>query len=239
MNKTFVSMIVLGVVAFNSATFATGHERAQAEPWTPATLFSTLQGMPKGDIQRGKELHNDMFCASCHGVAGEAQTHNWPALNGQRAEYTYKMLLDYQDGRRHEDKRADIMVEVAQFLTKQQMADLAMFYAAQDLPKPREHGLSDEEFKRADRIARKGDPSRLLTPCASCHGVSGEGGINETPALAGQQPDYFIRTMRAYRDGQRDNDVNKGMSQFAKHLSDEDIRVLAYYYASIDGETKK
>jgi len=239
MKKTFVSMAMLSVVAFSSATLAASHERAKAEPWTPGTLSSTLNSMPKGDIQRGKKLHNDMFCASCHGVVGESITHNWPALNGQRAEYTYKMLLDYQDGRRHEDKRADIMVEVAQFLTKQQMADLAVFYAAQDLPDPRVQGLSEQEFKHADRIARQGDPTRLLTPCASCHGVNGEGGINETPALAGQQPDYFIRTMRAYRDGQRNNDVYKGMSQFAEYLSDEDIRILAYYYASLDGETKK
>jgi cytochrome c553 len=41
-------------------------------------------------------------------------------------------------------------------------------------------------------MVSKGDPTRLLTACASCHGVNGLGGTNETPALAGQVKDYFI-----------------------------------------------
>ncbi|MFP4273378.1 MAG: c-type cytochrome [Halothiobacillaceae bacterium] len=223
---------VVGLVLAGGAQ-AADQERAAAEPWTPGTWMNALQAMPDGDVRRGENIHTEMFCASCHGARGESVSDNWPALNGQRAEYSYKMLLDYKDGRRHEDERADIMIEVAQFLTEQDMADLAAFYADQPLPEPRERTMDAEQFEQVDKLVRQGDPTRLLTPCAACHGAKGEGGINETPALAGQVPDYFIRTMKAYRDGLRTNDVNKGMSQFAKPLTDEEIRLLAEYYASM------
>lgn len=230
--RNTLTAIVAGL-ALASGVQAADHGRAAAEPWTPGAWMNALQSMPDGDVRRGEQLHGNMFCASCHGARGESVSDNWPALNGQRAEYTYKMLLDYKDARRQEDGRADIMVEIAQFLSEQDMADLAAFYADQPLPEPRARTLDDEQFTQADKLVRQGDPTRLLTPCAACHGAKGEGGINETPALAGQVPDYFIRTMKAYRDGLRSNDVNKGMSQFAKPLTDEEIRLLAEYYASM------
>jgi cytochrome c553 len=48
--------------------------------------------------------------------------------------------------------------------------------------------------------------------------------------LAGMESSYFVRAMHAYRDGLRVNDVSKGMSQFAKHLTDAEINALATYY---------
>ncbi|MGB9670307.1 MAG: c-type cytochrome [Halothiobacillaceae bacterium] len=184
--------------------------------------------MPKGDAGRGKQLHGDLFCASCHGVAGEATTANWPSLQGQRAEYTYKMLLDYKSKRRNEDERAAIMVHVAQLMSEQDMADLAAFYAGQALPAM--HGGKDNAV--AEKLVRHGDPTRLVTPCAACHGLQGQGGVNETPALAGMTPEYFERTMKLYRNGQRHNDSMQAMRAFAKPLSDAEIAALARYYAS-------
>ena len=98
------------------------HQRANVA-WTAGSLRTALKDMPKGDVARGKNLHSDMFCASCHGVAGESLSPNWPAINGQRADYTYKMLLDYQSGLREEDGRAGLMNAVAALLSKQDMAD--------------------------------------------------------------------------------------------------------------------
>lgn len=233
-----MSALALGLLGAVSApwTFAaepgnTNHLAGHAQQgtqvkWTPASLRVALSEMPAGDVSKGKVLHNDLFCASCHGVAGEALTPNWPSLAGQRAEYTYKMLLDYHSGLRREDERAGVMNAVAEMLSKQDMADLAAFYAAQSLP-----AAAHAADAATAQLIRRGEPSRLVTPCASCHGLHGQGGINETPALAGLPRDYFIRTMQHYRDGSRHNDALQAMRAFAKPLTDAEIMALADYYA--------
>ncbi len=203
------------------------HTRS-AQPWTPDRLQAALKAMPKGGVSRGKALHSSMLCSSCHGAAGESVSPNWPSLNGQRADYTYKMLLDYQSGLRREDHRAGVMNAVAELLSQQDMADLAAFYAAQPLtPASREGNAATL------KMVRKGDPQRLATPCASCHGLGGQGGINETPALAGLPVTYFVRTMQHYKHGSRHNDAQQAMRAFAKPLSDEEIVQLAHYYAAM------
>lgn len=200
-------------------------KHSNAEPWTPLTWFKTQQTMPEGDVVAGEKLHNSMFCASCHGAKGESLSGNWPALAGQKAAYTYKQLLDYRSGLRHEDHRSAIMVTVAQMLDEQQMADLAAFYQAQPLTNC---NLAE---KVKPTLVKHGDPERLLTPCAACHGAQGQGGVNETTALRSMPREYFIRTMHAFRDGSRHNDTMKGMRQFAMPLTDKEIEELADYYA--------
>ncbi|WP_407275513.1 c-type cytochrome [Halothiobacillus sp. DCM-1] len=223
MNKSLLALALsLGVL---SSAAASGHDPNATVHWTPASWHDSMKNMPKGDVNAGEKLHTSLFCASCHGIKGESMTDNWPSLAGQPAAYTYKQLLDYQSGLRQEDARGHVMFVVAQMLDRQQMADLAAFYAAQ--PQPCPQGLP----KPAPSLVTAGDPKRLITPCAACHGANGQGGINETTALRGMPKDYFIRTMRLFRDGQRHNDVAHGMSQFAKPLTDAEIQRLADYYA--------
>ena len=76
---------------------------------------------------------------------------------------------------------------------------------------------------------RHGDATRLVTACASCHGLHGEG-RGTTPAIAGQTTDYFIRTMRLYHQGERHNDVYNGMRQFSQRLSPAEATLIARYY---------
>jgi cytochrome c553 len=230
MKKTLKSLfIVTPLMAASTLAAAGGHgETVEATKWTPKALRESLAAMPAGDIRRGKEAHDVLYCASCHGEAGVAPSRNYPHLAGQRAEYTYKMLVDYKDYRRDEGGgRAQIMVRLSQILSKQQMADLAAYYDS--LPLPEGNG----EVTETPLLVRKGDTKRLLTPCASCHGVNGEGGKNETPALAGQVKDYFIRTMHTFKERRRDNDTEEGMSQFVHDLTEQEIEALADYYASL------
>lgn len=195
--------------------------------WSPSTWHQAMREMPSGDAARGQELHDQQFCASCHGEHGESLTENWPHLAGQRAEYTYKQLVDYAEHRRREDNRAHIMNTITEGLSEQDMADLAAFYEAQGLPDK----AKPAESHSAHELITVGDPSRLITPCAACHGSNGSGGINESPTLRGQPKTYFVRTMELFRDGKRHNDVAHGMSQFAEPLTDEEIAALADYYA--------
>jgi cytochrome c553 len=210
----------------------------QPTPRTPsvADVRNTLATMPRGDVQRGKELNQSLMCASCHGDAGVAPTQNWASLAGQRAAYTYKSLLDYQTGGRHENPRATLMQVAVKGMSRQDMADVSAYYASLPAVAAPAPELGKAAYAHADRLARRGDPRRLLTPCASCHGAAGQGGINETPALAGQSVGSFVRTMQDYRDGKRVTDANQGMRQFAERLTMEEIRNLAAYYARLGNE---
>ena len=228
MNKTKQSILGAGLLFLSFSTLASGPipHVPEATAWERSDLRAQLSEMT-GDPRRGQQVHGALMCASCHGETGLSPSRNYPHLAGQRAEYTYKQLLDYRDGRRHEGTgQAQIMYKLAQLLDERDMQDLAAFYAAQPLPEAKGPSVP------APELVREGDPDRLITGCASCHGLDGQGGRNETPALAGQEPHYFIRTMRAFREHVRTNDLDEGMAQFAALLSDEEIEALARYYAN-------
>ncbi len=240
-----IAVSVLAVMATTAglsaqATTAEHAPAPVAKTWTTASLRAALQAMPQGNAEAGKKVHDAMFCASCHGATGVAPTQNWPHLAGQKAAYTAKMMLDYQDKRRLEGKRAELMHDLAVMMSPQQISDVAAFYQAQTPPKddgkPRP-GKSTATATARDvpalTLVRKGDKTRLITPCASCHGVVGQGGKQEASALAGQNPLYFVRTLLDYQSGVRHNDSANGMSAFAKKLSRSEIEALAAYYADL------
>lgn len=66
--------------------------------------------------------------------------------------------------------------------------------------------------------------------CVACHGADGIATQAIYPNLAGQQQDYLVLAMKAYRDGERGNDM---MKMFAIDLTDTDIENLAAYYNSL------
>ena len=67
--------------------------------------------------------------------------------------------------------------------------------------------------------------------CQTCHGlVDGLAKLPEAPNLAGQTELYLINSLKAYKSGDRKNDM---MSEIAPTLSDKDIQDVAAYFASI------
>ena len=67
--------------------------------------------------------------------------------------------------------------------------------------------------------------------CQTCHGlVDGLAKLPEAPNLAGQTELYLINSLKAYKSGDRKNDM---MSQIAPTLSDKDVEDVAAYFASI------
>lgn len=67
------------------------------------------------------------------------------------------------------------------------------------------------------------------TPCVACHGIDGNSANPEWPSIAGQHESYFVRQLKAFRAGERQNPL---MSPMAAGLSDEDIADLAAFYSS-------
>lgn len=122
-----------------------------------------------------------------------------------------------------------MMAGLAKPLADQDMVDLAAFYAAQPLPKTKR--AEADSGNETPGLVNRGDGKRLLAPCAACHGRTGEGSIVDVPALAGQQAGYFSSTMQAYKGGKRNNDIYRRMRLIAQQLTDQEIKVLADYYA--------
>lgn len=232
LKQTLLTAALVGATLASSTALSGGHgEKPHATPWSNFALENTLKAMPQGDATRGQEIHTQMMCNACHGEKGESPSRNYASLNGQTAEYTTKMMLDYRDGRRWENyKQANIMVKLAKAMDDQQIADVAAFYASN--PSTVWEIETQPVSAKIDQLIRKGDVSRMITPCASCHGAHGEG-KSITPAIAGQVPEYFVRTMKAYQGKHRKNDVNDGMGQFTHDLTDEEIQALADYYATL------
>lgn len=76
---------------------------------------------------------------------------------------------------------------------------------------------------------------RKAIACQACHGLDGLAKLADAPHLAAQPAPYLERALRAYRGGERRNEV---MSVAARTLSDADIRDLAAYYSAIQIEVK-
>jgi cytochrome c553 len=53
------------------------------------------------------------------------------------------------------------------------------------------------------------------------------------PALAGQSAQYLKETLTAFKSGQRGNDVYRRMRLMAEQLTDQEIDLLAQYYAGL------
>ena len=68
--------------------------------------------------------------------------------------------------------------------------------------------------------------------CVACHGQNGISVSPNWPTLAGQYEDYLRHALNQYRDGTRKNAV---MAQMAAPLTDEDVKLLASYYAGLKG----
>lgn len=75
--------------------------------------------------------------------------------------------------------------------------------------------------------AAKGKAKSVV--CAACHGPAGISSNPMWPNLAGQQEQYLVKQIKAFRDGDRKDPM---MSPMAAALSDDDIANLAAHYAA-------
>ena len=77
--------------------------------------------------------------------------------------------------------------------------------------------------------------------CVSCHGDNFSKPIDPSyPKIAGQYPDYLFAALKAYKDNAnhtwgRSNPVMAGM---AKQFSNAELKSMANYIGSLDGELK-
>ena len=159
-------------------------------------------------------------CAACHGPTGNSTNPQFPVLAGQTARYVYLQLRDFKEGRRE----AATMQPMVQTLSREDMLDLAAFFAAQ---RPLDTG-----FKVDAKKAQRGRAKAEETLCTMCH-LGRFKGQNEIPRVAGQHHDYVVKQLADFKAGRRTNDAGS-MSSVSKTLSDQDMDDLAHFLSSLD-----
>lgn len=189
------------------------------------SLLLPLSAAQAGDPQRGQELSQS--CAACHQADGNSVNPEWPKLAGQHPKYTTKQLQDYKSERRVNS----LMLGQVANLDKQDMRDLAAFYAEQSISS----GTADEEVvERGEQIYRGGIPSQNVAACIACHGPNGNGNPEAMfPAVAGQHAQYSADQLRYFRSGDRANDNGRMMRNVARNMSDSDIEAVSQYMAGL------
>jgi len=87
--------------------------------------FVAAGGAVAADVAAGKE--KSQTCAACHGPDGNTpMMPEFPKLAGQPADYLEKAMRDYKKGVR----KNPMMMPMAQGLSKQDIKDLAAYYAS-------------------------------------------------------------------------------------------------------------
>jgi cytochrome c553 len=186
---------------------------ASLEPPQPRPASGTTAFVAKPDAaQAGKTAA--AACAGCHGETGVSKTAGMPNLAGLDPKYLVGAMNDYKSGLRKNDLMKSMLAAVADA----NVNNIALYYALQQ-PEPAKTPAP------GDSAAGKA----AAAPCAGCHGEQGISAIPTTPSLAGQDAQYFVAALTAYKDGTRNNETMKGL---ATALDNSVMKNLAAYYAS-------
>lgn len=172
-------------------------------------------------------------CARCHGIDGLGRgTGAFPRLAGQRHEYLSASLVAYARGERH----SGVMEPVAANLGADDIDAIARYYAGLPPGGPAAAETNDPEVETGRRIASEGIPERLIPACSECHGPGGERN-RHYPRLSGQYADYLRLQLEIYRDKRRGGTpYHEIMHNFVGQLTDDHIRAVSKYFASLPGE---
>lgn len=169
------------------------------------------------DIEAGRT--KSQACAACHGADGNSVAGMFPNLAGQTWRYIYIQLKDFKEGRRSNP----MMDPMAAPLSRQDMIDIANYYAAQKA-KP-------STFQADENKIRLGKAKADETLCAMCH-LGGFSGQNEIPRVAGQQYEYVVQQLKDFKARKRTNDAGN-MTSVSQTLNEVDIENLAHYITSL------
>jgi cytochrome c553 len=181
-----------------------------------ATALFTPEAVADGDAEAGKQI--GYSCLGCHGIDGYRNaypSYRVPKLGGQKAAYLEIALKGYREKRRSHPT----MTGQASSLLDQDILNVAAYLASIG----------------GDTVAAGGSKSASLDKaqaCAACHGQNGVSVNALWPTLAGQHEDYLLRALSSYRDGSRTDPV---MSAQAALIAEEDVALLAKYFAGLDG----
>ena len=196
------------------------HARGQActvchNPHSPKIVVAAVpKTVTAGDLAAGKQ--KAASCAACHGEEGASANPEWPNLAGQQRGYLIGALQAYKSGAR----RDPMMTDTAKDLSEPDINALAAYYAS----------LSCTVAGTSAGAAAASAGKAKAAACTACHGAEGVSPNPAWPSLAGQQQDYLVNALKAYRMSARANSMMAGV---VKGLSDAEFGQLAAYYAGL------
>jgi cytochrome c553 len=162
---------------------------------------------PQGDAKAGEALA--AVCGGCHGARGVSNDPATPTLASQDEKYLLEAIKAYRTSRKRENMRLYITG-----LGDRDIQAIAAFYASQP-----------------SRAAEQGKTlvDDLTAKCNRCHAPGASRGDAPIPRIHGQDRDYLVMALRAYRDDRRESST---MHKMSLPYGDSIIESIATYYAS-------
>lgn len=160
-----------------------------------------------GDPAAGEPL--SAVCGGCHGASGVSYDTATPSLAGQDARYLVDSIKAYRTTRKREKMRLYVTG-----LSDKEIQDIAAFYSVQK-----------------SRAVEKGQTlvKDLTDKCERCHATEADVPGMVVPKIKGQDRDYLIMALRAYRDDRRESSM---MHKMSLPYSDSIIESLSAAYAA-------
>ncbi|MGA0569925.1 c-type cytochrome [Variovorax sp. VNK109] len=202
------------------------------------TAFHTTAAFAQevtGNVENGQK--KVAMCIGCHGIVGYQssfpEVHKVPKISGQSAKYIAAALNAYKAG----ERKHPTMRGIADSLNDQDIADVSAYYA--------QHGKAANAPEVPAEPARK--PSAQVDAllkkgaCVSCHGTNFAKPIDPAyPHIAGQHADYLFVALKSYK---QENNAKVGrtngvMAGVAKQFSNAELKAMANYISSLDGDLK-
>jgi len=226
MNKLLTTLFALLVAS------ATGFAQAQAPAASaPAAAASKPAAEPSSPASLQAKI---AMCLGCHNIPGYQasfpEVHRVPMIAGQSATYIESALAAYKTG----ERKHPTMRGVADQLSEQDVKDIAAYYSKLAGEASAPEKLSREPSPQVAALLQK-------AACVSCHGANFSKPIAPNyPKIAGQHKDYLFVALKAYK--QENNQAvgrNNGiMGGIAKQFSTADLKAMADYIGSLDGDLK-
>jgi cytochrome c553 len=221
MNKLFTTLFALAVASATGAAYAQAPAASAARPAAAASA-------PKAPTSAKSMEAKIAMCIGCHGIKGYQssfpEVHKVPMISGQTAKYIVAALNAYKTG----ERKHPTMRGIAGSLSDADMNDIANFYAAQATKAPDAVPAADG---RVNDLLTKGN-------CVACHGKNFSTPLEGNPKIGGQHADYLFVALKAYKQD-NNNAVGRSngvMGAIAKQFSNAELKALANYVASVEGE---
>jgi len=160
----------------------------------------------RGDAAAGEP--GSAMCGGCHGAHGVSVDAATPSLAGQDAEYLVKATKAYRTTRKNWGMQRYIAG-----LSDKDIDNIAAFYASRSP-------------KAADTVPTS--TQELAAKCDRCHDQDATPTM-AAPKMKGQDKDYLVMALRAYRDDKRESST---MHRMSFPYSNAIIESLASWYAS-------
>jgi cytochrome c553 len=222
MKNLFSTLLAVAVASVTTATaFAQTPAQAPAQASAPQAGAKSIEA-------------RIAMCMGCHNIKGYQasfpEVHKVPMIAGQSEKYIAAALTAYRSG----DRKHPTMRSIAGSLSDQDIADISKYYAQLGGTTQLPEQPARQPDAQVDALLKKAN-------CMSCHGANFSKPIDPSyPKIAGQHSDYLFVALKAYKT---ENNPSVGrnnaiMGAMAKQFSNAELKALANYVGSLDGELK-